>query len=90
MFFFTGEQRQRDDTMVNPTPRDGSGWTRCGKKNTGGGSPSGVFDTTKTKIENERSKSHHRAWDRPLLTAAAAVRATCWLAACWVAAAACA
>ena len=27
--FFTGEQRQRDDTMVNPTPRDGSGWTRC-------------------------------------------------------------
>ena len=27
--FFTGEQRQRDDIMVYPTPRDGSGWTRC-------------------------------------------------------------
>ena len=40
--FFTGEQRQRDGMMVNPTPRDSSGWTRCGKKNTGGGSLSGV------------------------------------------------
>ena len=32
--------RQRGGMMVNPTPRDGSGWTRCGKKHTGGVSPS--------------------------------------------------
>ena len=43
--------------LINPTPRGGSGWTRCEKKNTGGGSLSGGDHVSFGRLEKHGAQS---------------------------------